>query len=333
MLKNRYEFMFYLSCVNANPNGDPDMGNLPRVDPDTMHGIITDAAIKRRVRDYVELFHGEEPGMGIFVQSGVNLNRIIAQTKELAGVELNDKTPAAVSAASRKACERFFDVRAFGAVMSTGPNGGQVRGPVQIAFGRSLDPIQPTDIGIIRVACSDNVDKAESAADYEAAEQKTQEDKLRTMGRKQFAPYGLYEIHGFVSARLAQQTGFDEDDLALLFEALGNMYDATRTASKGTMSVVSPVIVFRHYGDPSVPEREQANQALLGRTPAYKLFELLDVRKKDGVEFPRSYTDYDATINLSGRPDGVNIGFLQPYSGGGIVWNVLPDGCDWLKAK
>lgn len=329
-IKNRYEFMLYVSCVDANPNGDPDMGNLPRVDPDTMQGIITDGAIKRRVRDYIEMFCDGQPGMDIFVQSGTNLNRKAAEVKEAAGIDLGDKKPAAVSEASRKACSMFFDVRTFGAVMSTGPNCGQVRGPVQIAFGRSLDPVQPSDIGITRVACADKVDKAKTAEDYRQAEAATDADSLRTMGRKQFLPYALYEIHGFVSARLAEQTGFDENDLSKLLEALGNMYDATRSASKGTMSVVSPVIVFKHVGDPSRPVEEQENQAKLGRAPAYKLFELVNVKKKDGIVAPRSHHDYMATVNLAGKPDGVDIGFLMPYSDGNISWNRVPDSSDWL---
>lgn len=333
IITNRYEFMFFLSCVNANPNGDPDMGNLPRVDPDTMRGIITDGAVKRRVRDYIEMFYDGQPGMDIFVQSGVNLNRRTAEAKEAAGVPLSDKSPAAVSAASQKACSMFWDVRTFGGVMSTGPNGGQLRGPVQIAFGQSLDSIQPSDIGITRVACADDVKSAKTAADYLAAEAKADSSKLRTMGRKQFAPYGLYEIHGFVSARLAEQTGFEESDLMALFEALANMYDATRTASKGTMSVVSPLIIFKHVGDPAQPQDVQARQAVLGRAPAYRLFELLSVEKKPGVETPRSHHDYTANVNLTGKPDGIEIGFLMPYNGGVISWNQLPDDCDWLQSR
>lgn len=332
-IENRYEFMYYLSCVDANPNGDPDMGNAPRTDSDTMQGIITDVATKRRIRDYVAMFYGDKPGMDIFVQQGVNLNRLSAEAKEAAGIKLDDKdatTSGKIDVARAKACERFWDVRTFGAVMSTGPNCGQVRGPVQLAFGRSLDSVQPMDMGITRVACTDNIANAKTAQDYKDAEAKTEADKLRTMGRKQYIPYGLYEIHGFISARLAEQTGFDEKDLEVLFKAIANMYDATRTASKGTMSVVSPLIIFKHVGDQNCPAEEARNQALLGRAPAYKLFELVSVSKKPDVIVPRGYRDYDASINLSGRPDGVNIGFLMPYADN-IVWNALPVNNDWLK--
>lgn len=331
IIKNRYEFMLFLSCVNANPNGDPDMGNLPRVDPDTMRGLITDGAIKRRARDYVEMFHGSKPGMDIYVQSGVDLNRKSAQVKEAAGVKLDDVTPAGVDKARRKSCSTFWDVRTFGGVMSTGPNNGQVRGPVQIAPAQSLDPVQQTDIGITRVARAADVTGAKTAADYVKAEQASPVDKLRTMGRKQFVPYGLYEIHGFISAKFAEQTGFDEDDLAILFEAMGNMYDATRSASKGTMSVVSPVIIFKHGADPARPVDEQEHQMALGHCPAYKLFELVHVEKNAGVDVPRSHHDYSARIDLAGRPRFVDIGFLMPYSDGTVTWNAVPAESDWLQ--
>lgn len=332
IIKNRHEFMFYVSCVDANPNGDPDMGNMPRVDPDTMHGIMTDASIKRRVRDYVSLFKTGEPGMDIFVEAGVNLNRKAAEVKVNAGVELSDKTPAAVSKASLAACSKFWDVRTFGAVMSTGPNAGQVRGPVQIPFARSLDPIQPQDIGITRVACADNESSAKSVDDWRNAESKSEADKLRTMGRKQFAPYGLYEIRGFVSARLAAQTGFTEDDLLVLMQACANMYDATRSASKGTMSVVSPVIIFRHDGDSALPEEARANQALLGRMPAYRIFESVRVEKKPGIVVPRSHHDYTAEIDMCVLHAGVKTGYLMPYADE-ICWGSVPADSDWLTAK
>lgn len=323
ILKNRHEFMFYLSCTDANPNGDPDMGNLPRVDMDTMSGYITDAAIKRRVRDYIEMAHGQEEGMGIFVQQGVNLNRKIAEAKHAAGAE-KDKTPSGVEKSRAAACSMYWDVRTFGAVMSTGPNAGQVRGPVQVSFGRSLDPVRPVDISITRVASADVV-KDGVLKDYQELEAASDESRLRTIGRKQFIPYGLYEIHGFVSANFATQTGFSEHDLMYFFEALANMYDHCRSSSKGTMSVVSPVIVFRHVGDPSGPE----NQGLLGCAPAHKLFELVQVTKRDGVLVPTSYQDYECKIRLSDCPPGVCMGFVHPYTEG-IEWG----GCkknDWVS--
>lgn len=331
-LNNRYEFVCYLSCVDTNPNGDPDMGNLPRVDPRTMQGLITDAAIKRRIRDYIGLYHEGEPGMDLFVAGETNLNRKIVVAKELAGVDIGDKTKDGINKARLKACEMFFDVRAFGAVMSTGPNAGQVRGPVQIQFARSLDPIQTMDIGITRVATATDIKGAKSAADYAKAEEAADADSLRTMGRKQLTPYGLYVIHGYVSPRLAWQTGFDMGDLRYLLEAVANMYDVMHTASKGSMTMVSPVIIFRHCGDPGLPEDEQLNQALLGRAQAQDLFDLVEVQRRPGVKEPRSHMDYTATIDLDGRPDGIDIGFLMPF-GVEIEWNQVPGKSRWLKAK
>ena len=332
-IKNRYEFMLFLACVNANPNGDPDMANMPRVDADTMKGYITDAAIKRRVRDYVAMAHGDEDGMDIMVQQSCNLNRKIAQAKSLAGVALNDKGKPAIDKSRLKACETFFDVRTFGAVMASGPNAGQVRGPVQVSFGQSLDPVRPMDIAITRVACAEEVKSATTVDEYLEKEAQTPDDKLRTMGRKQFIPFGLYEIHGFISANLAEQPGFDEKDLDYFFEALANMYDATRSSSKGSMSVVSPVIIFKHVGDPSRPVEEQANQAKLGRAPAYKLFELVRCEKKAGCTVPGSYRDYECEVDLSGRPDGIEVGFLPSYCDKGVTWNRLPDGETWMTSK
>lgn len=333
-IKNRYEFMFYLACVNANPNGDPDMGNLPRTNPDTMKGYITDSAIKRRIRDYVQMVHGTEPGMNIMVQSTTNMNRFVAEAKELAGVGTGDKTKPAIDKSRAKACELYYDVRTFGAVMSVGPNAGQVRGPVQIAFADSLDPVRPMDVGITRVCCSDKLANDDAtAADYASDEANRPADKLRTMGRKQFIPFGLYEIHGFVSANLAEQTGFDEQDLNYLFEAMANMYDATRSSSKGTMSVVSPVIIFKHVGESGVHADEAERSAKLGRAPAYKLFELVDCRKRDGVDTPACYRDYNCTVDISGLPKGVEIGFLPSYGQDGITWGRLPDGESWVTSR
>ena len=221
-IKNRYEFLYYVACTNANPNGDPDMGNMPRVDPQTMQGFITDVATKRRIRNYIEMAYEGQPGMGIFVQKSVNLNRQIALARREVGIE-GAKDKNAVYAGRRKACELFFDVRTFGAVMSTGPNAGQVRGPVQIAFAKSLDPVLPLDISITRMAAALG-EKDKSYEEYEKVEREAPEDKLRTMGRKQIIPFGLYEVRGFISANLAAETGFDEDDMKALFEAILNMY-------------------------------------------------------------------------------------------------------------
>lgn len=315
ILRNRHEFMFYLACEDANPNGDPDMGNMPRVDPETMLGVITDAATKRRIRDYVQAFHSGEAGMEIFVSDGPCLNGKISGITASAGLSKPKKKgerrpPDDEKKARDAACEKYWDVRTFGAVMSTGDNAGQVRGPVQIAFARSLDPVQPMDIGITRVVDVDT-------------------DGKHTMGRKAYIPFGLYQVRGFVSANLAAQTGFTENDFMVLTEAMANMYDATRSASKGLMHLASPVIVFRHIGDPSKSADEQARQALLGCAPAHRLFELADCRLKDVVSVPRSYRDYVCSVNMSCKPERIDIGFMMPYSNG-IIWNKLPDGEDWV---
>lgn len=327
-IQNRYEFVYYVACTNANPNGDPDMGNAPRIDPQTMQGFITDVAIKRRIRNYIQTAYAGQPGMNIIVQQSTNLNRHIAEAKRAAGVEDCAKEKEAVYAGRKKACELFFDVRTFGAVMSTGPNAGQVRGPVQIAFGKSLDPVLPMDISITRTAVAETI-KDGKVADYLKMEAETAEDKLRTMGRKQLIPFGLYEIRGFISANLAAETGFDDDDLQALFEAILNMYEHDHSASKGEMSVVSPLIIFKHVGNDS-DAVQRVRQAKLGCAPAHKLFELVHVQKKADVEFARSYRDYDAVVSVDNVPSGVEIGFQSnPY--GPICWGALPDGEDWLQ--
>lgn len=238
-IQNRYEFMYYVACTNANPNGDPDMGNMPRIDPQTMQGFITDGATKRRIRNYVELAHRGEPGMNIIVQQATNINRHIAEAKRAAGVEECAKAKEAVYAGRKKACELFYDVRTFGAVMSTGPNAGQVRGPVQITYGKSLDAVLPLDISITRMAVADKVKNGATVEDYAAWEQEQSEDKLHTMGRKQIIPFGLYEVRGFVSANLAEETGFDDEDLNVLFEA-------TPTHRQGTCKLLVLLVPVHH---------------------------------------------------------------------------------------
>lgn len=324
-IQNRYEFLYYVACTNANPNGDPDMGNTPRIDPQTMQGYITDVATKRRIRNYVETAYGDQPGMGIIIQQGTNINRHIAAAKKEAGVEECAKTRDAIYKGRKKACEMYYDVRTFGAVMSTGPNAGQVRGPVQITFGKSMDPILPLDISITRMAIADSV-KGETVEAYLEDEKKRDVDSLRTMGRKQLVPFGLYEVRGFISANLAAETGFDQEDLRILFEAILNMYEHDHSASKGEMSVVSPLILFRHVGT-DTDEQQRIRQAKLGCAPAHKLFELVKVTKKPDVEVPRSYRDYDAAIDLKHIPAGVEVGF-QTYTG--IAWGKLPENENWF---
>lgn len=328
-IQNRYELMYYVVCTNANPNGDPDMGNTPRIDPQTMQGFISDGATKRRIRDYVVTAHGGEPGMEIIVQQATNLNRHIARAKREAGFEDCAKGKDAVYAGRRKACELFYDVRTFGAVMSTGPNAGQVRGPVQFTFGKSLDPVLPLDISITRMAIAKNLKENSTMEDYQKDEDATPEDKLRTMGRKQLIPFGLYEVRAFISANLAAETGFDDRDLQVLFEAILNMYEHDRSASKGEMEVVSPLILFKHVGTDS-DENQRRRQAKLGCAPAHRLFELVDVHRKPNVEIPRSYRDYDAVVHLDKVPAGVEIGF-QRDAFGPIVWGALPEQEDWLR--
>ena len=324
-IQNRYEFLYYVACTNANPNGDPDMGNAPRMDPQTMQGYITDVATKRRIRNYVETAYGGQPGMGIIIQQGTNINRHIAVAKQEAGVEECSKNREDVYKGRQKACQLYYDVRTFGAVMSTGPNAGQVRGPVQITFGKSMDPILPLDISITRMAVADNI-KDGKVKDYQDYENSRDEDSLRTMGRKQLIPFGLYEVRGFISACLAAETGFDEEDLRILFEAILNMYEHDHSASKGEMSVVSPLILFKHVGTDS-DEEQRGRQAKLGCAPAHKLFDLVRVAKRPGIEAPRSYRDYDAEVDLQHVPAGVKIGF-QTYAG--VTWGALPQEEDWF---
>ena len=328
-IQNRYEFIYYVACSNCNPNGDPDMGNMPRIDPQTMQGYITDGATKRRIRNYVELAYRDKPGMGIIIQQATNINRHIAEAKRAAGVEDCAKAKEAVYAGRKKACELFYDVRAFGAVMSTGPNAGQVRGPVQITFGKSLDPVLPLDISITRMAVANKVKDDAVVEDYLAWEEAQPEDKLRTMGRKQIIPFGLYEVRGFVSANLAEETGFDEEDLNILFESILNMYEHDRSSSKGEMAVVSPLILFRHTGTDSDLEQRK-RQARLGCAPSYQLFDLVRVEKRPEVEYPRSYRDYTGSIRLDARPAGVDVGFLcSPY--GEISWNQVPEDAELFR--
>ncbi|MCG3125525.1 MAG: hypothetical protein CHACPFDD_00349 [Phycisphaerae bacterium] len=295
VISNRYEFLFLFDCENGNPNGDPDAGNSPRIDPQDMRGLVSDVAIKRRIRNYVQAARGNKMPNAIFVEHASNLNTEITRAHEkTGGVPQGDKgaNKDQVEKARRWMCENFYDVRTFGAVMSTGPNAGQVRGPVQIAFARSIDAILPLDLSITRMAVAEEIKGAKGAADYEKWEAEQPEDKLRTMGRKSLIPYGLFVGKGFISAHLAQQTGFSKDDLKLLFEAVLNMYEHDRSASKGVMTVRQPIYVFKHVGTDSDPE-QRTRQAMLGCCPAQVLFE--DVVKitqfgTDGA--PRRWSDY-----------------------------------------
>ncbi len=262
-IQNRYEFLYLFDCENGNPNGDPDAGNSPRIDPEDMHGLVSDVAIKRRVRNYVQTAFGNQAPNAIFVEHSSNLNKPITAAHEAtSGAPAGGGNRAQVGKARVWMCQQFFDVRTFGAVMSTGPNAGQVRGPVQVAFSRSVDPILPMDVSITRMAVAEKVSGAKSVADYQKWENEQEEDKLRTMGRKSVIPYGLYVAKGFVSANLAQGTLFSDDDLTHLWEALAGMWDHDRSASKGMMSR-RELFVFKHVGTDSNAEQRK-RQAMLG---------------------------------------------------------------------
>ncbi|MFW6154692.1 MAG: type I-C CRISPR-associated protein Cas7/Csd2 [Planctomycetota bacterium] len=313
-INNRYEFLFLFDCENGNPNGDPDAGNAPRIDPEDMHGLVSDVAIKRRIRNYVQLAHGNQMPNAIFVEHTTNLNTKIARAAEETGRESDAKgTKKEVADARAWMCANFYDVRAFGAVMSTGPNAGQVRGPVQVPFARSVHPVLPLDLTITRTAVADEAGGAKSSEDYSKWEAAQPEDELRTMGRKSLIPYGLFVGKGFVSAHLARQTGFSGDDLRLLFESVLAMFEHDRSASKGVMTVRPPLYVFRHVGTDS-DESQRQRQAMLGCCPAQVLFERAisitvnqDAMARDGVSSPRRFDHYNITVNGDTIPPGVEL--------------------------
>jgi CRISPR-associated protein Csd2 len=314
-ITNRYEFLFLFDCENGNPNGDPDAGNAPRIDPQDMHGLVSDVALKRRIRNYVQLARGNKMPHAIFIEHATNVNTKIARAHEE-----TSGTPDAKKGANKQQvknaqlwmCENFFDVRTFGAVMSTGANAGQVRGAVQIAFARSVDPILPLDLSITRMAVAEEkgVKGKKTSADYAAWEADQPEDKLRTMGRKSLIPYGLFVGKGFISANLAAQTGFSREDLQLLFEAILGMYEHDRSASKGVMTVRAPIYVFKHVGTDS-NEEQRVRQSKLGCCPAQVLFEdVVEIAASvaDGSP-PRRFTDFADRIRVHADkvPDGVEL--------------------------
>lgn len=311
-IKNRYEFLYLFDCENGNPNGDPDAANAPRIDPEDLHGLVSDVALKRRVRNYVQMARGNTTPNAIFVEHATNLNRAIVMAHENTEggfTQSKGAGKAKVELARQWMCANFYDVRTFGAVMSTGPNAGQVRGPVQFAFARSVDPVLPLDLSITRMAVAEDVKNAKSSADYAKWEADQQEDKLRTMGRKSIIPYGLYVAKGFISAHLAEGTGFSEDDLQLFWEALLKMYEHDRSASKGLMSCQEPIFVFKHVGT-DTNDAQRAQQAKLGCAPAHKLFELVQIRKREGVEAPRKFSDYEVIFHQNNLPQGVQAQFI-----------------------
>ncbi len=290
-LANRYDFVLLFDVTNGNPNGDPDAGNLPRVDAETGLGLVTDVCIKRKVRNYVGLVKEEQPPFEIYVKEKAILNLQHARAYRAVGDEdqleedkkghVKSKGKGANDKARRWLCENFYDIRTFGAVMSTGVNCGQVRGPVQLTFARSMDPIFAHEHSITRMAVATE------------GEAEKQEGDNRTMGRKHTVPYGLYLAHGFVSAPLAGQTGFSEDDLELLWEALANMFDHDRSATRGEMATRG-LYAFRHDNG-------------LGRAPAHRLFDTVQVQRREGVEVPRSFSDYALNIDEAALPEGVEL--------------------------
>lgn len=313
-IRNRYDFLFLFDVENGNPNGDPDAANLPRIDPEDLHGLVSDVAIKRRVRNYVQVARDNQPPFAIFVEHATNLNTKIMQSHEAVGNagQAKGTTKQQVARAREWMCRTFYDVRTFGAVMSTGANAGQVRGPVQIAFSRSVDPILSLDLAITRMAVAETPSKVTTADEYKAWEEAQPEERLRTMGRKAIVPYGLYAGKGFVSAHLAEPghggTGFNEDDVELLWEALLGMFEHDRSASKGVMTM-RQLFIFKHVGTDSNPEQRQ-RQAKLGCAPAQALLELgriVNVSRNPGVTHPRHFSDYEVSVDYDAVPVGVEL--------------------------
>ena len=286
-IKNRYEFVILFDVENGNPNGDPDAGNMPRIAPETGYGLVTDVCLKRKIRNYVETVKDNEPGYRIYIKDNVPLNTSDKEACTYVGVD-----PAKLKEAKKNdskldeklrdfMCSNFFDIRTFGAVMTTFVKGalncGQVRGPVQLGFARSVDPILPQEVTITRVAITTEADA---------------EKKGTEMGRKYIVPYALYRAEGYVSANLARKTtGFSDEDLSLLWQAILNMFEMDHSAARGKMAV-RELIVFKHDSE-------------LGNAPAHKLFELVNAQRNDGVTAPRAYTDYTVTVNEAGLPAGV----------------------------
>ena len=310
-LSCRHDFVLIFDVSNGNPNGDPDAGNLPRLDPETNHGLVTDVSLKRKIRNYVDLTRTGEPGHHIYVQDGSILNEkhrqaFIALRPDEAKVKnesrLNPKDDAEARQLRDWMCANFFDVRAFGAVMSTGINCGQVRGPVQLTFARSVEPVLPVEISITRMAATNESDQKRRAQ----GEESFQRIENRTMGSKHIVPYGLYVAHGFVSAKFAERTGFSDADLELLLEAMTNMFEHDRSAARGEMAT-RKLIVFRH-------------QSALGNASAHVLFNRVQIsRIVDGgsrslddkalanLAPARRFSDYRVTIDRAGLPSGVEV--------------------------
>lgn len=295
-IKNRYEFVVLFDVENGNPNGDPDSGNMPRIDPESGLGLVTDVCLKRKIRNYVETVKEDAKGYKIYIKEDVPLNRSDREACESLGItETEDKKVTEALKKLKKSdkdvdiklrdymCDNFYDIRTFGAVMTTfvkaSLNCGQVRGPVQLGFARSIDPIVSQEVTITRVAITTEKDA---------------ENKSTEMGRKNIVPYGLYRVEGYISANLARKvTGFSEEALDLLWEAIINMFENDHSAARGKMAV-RELIVFKHSKE-------------LGDCPAYKLFDAVEVRKKEEIEYPRKYQDYTVQIHEEMIPDSVEM--------------------------
>ena len=290
-IRNRYDFVILFNVENGNPNGDPDAGNMPRIDPETGLGLVTDVCLKRKIRNYVQTAKEDDPNYQIYIQERAPLNRLDKTAIQYVGLDPEDDK--ALKKAKKDdpeldvklrdfMCRNFFDVRTFGAVMTTfvkaNLNCGQVRGPVQLGFARSVDPIIPQEVTITRVAIT-------TEADFE--------NKATEMGRKYIVPYGLYRAEGFVSANLARKvTGFSEDDLALLWQAILNMFENDHSAARGKMAV-RELIVFKHDSE-------------LGNAPAHRLFDAVKVKRVNASGAPRSYADYVVEFDAAALPEGVS---------------------------
>ena len=292
VIKNRYEFVILFDVENGNPNGDPDAGNMPRIDPESGYGLVTDVCLKRKIRNYVETVKENEEGYQIYIREDVPLNRSDKKAFEYLNIDADDnkklkelkkKDPDADLKIRDFMCRNFYDIRTFGAVMTTfvkaSLNCGQVRGPVQLGFARSIDPIVSQEITITRVAITTEDDAA---------------NKSTEMGRKNIVPYALYRAEGYISANLARKvTGFSEEDLELLWEAIVNMFEHDHSAARGKMAV-RRLIVFKHSKE-------------LGDCPAYKLFDAVEVKRKEDVVYPRKYQDYEVTVHQDQIPSSVEV--------------------------
>ncbi|MGE0516774.1 MAG: type I-C CRISPR-associated protein Cas7/Csd2 [Hyphomicrobiaceae bacterium] len=310
-IANRYDFLLVFDVTNGNPNGDPDAGNLPRLDPETNNGLVSDVCLKRKVRNYADLARSGEDRYHIYVEEGAILNdkhrkaykdARPGDAKVDTDAKLNPKDDDEAKKLRDFMCRNFFDVRTFGAVMSTGINCGQVKGPVQMTFATSVEPIMPLEISITRMAATNEAEKKKRADGTEEGNERTDN---RTMGRKHIVPYGLYVARGFISAKFAERTGFSDDDLTFFFEALKNMFEHDRSAARGEMAT-RKLIAFKH-----------ANS--LGNAPAHALFDRVNIKRQIGGEaqdidgrldnYPPAskFTDYTITIDRSDLPEGVEI--------------------------